>query len=356
MAGVTSLLMSKLEQVGLGDNHIPIFKGVINMQATTELHIETFQQHLQYMQDEVDRYVVELPDSTSRWVPLDFIRYIYKGDNTFRFRLARFLKGLTRTHYRVEDEDVVFNLEKGPLGNNFLSWDMTITLFLHEGKPMESEKGKAPAKEVPLVETDQSEQDQKEETLSDQAEASMALVLLQMGDTEAEGQAEDLDRMLDPEEVIDSMPELDVTGLYPIIVDGEEFIFLDDICKSLGLREDEALSIISNLAALTGEGETSQPRVEVDFIDHDLTKALEFKAYDGDKTMEVNAAAAIVKLLETRDWYESIPDSAFHPHKRFHLSDSLDHGSIDISKPNLKEKDKDIVVSLIEVHHILPIR
>lgn len=54
--------------------------------------------------------------------------------------------------------------------------------------------------------------------------------------------------MLEPQEVVDALPELEVTMLNPIIVDGIEFLFLADIEKSMGLREDEALSILAIVA------------------------------------------------------------------------------------------------------------
>lgn len=38
--------------------------------------------------------------------------------------------------------------------------------------------------------------------------------------------------MLDLEEVVDMIPKFDVRGLYPIIVNGLEFLFLDNVCKS----------------------------------------------------------------------------------------------------------------------------
>jgi hypothetical protein len=86
--------------------------------------MDAFQKPLEYMENHVARYVMELPYSTSKWIPLDFIKHVYRGDNNFCFTLARFLKGLTISHYRVEEDDIVFNLEASNLGNAFLSWDM----------------------------------------------------------------------------------------------------------------------------------------------------------------------------------------------------------------------------------------
>ena len=69
----------------------------------------------------------------------------------------------------------------------------------------------------------------------------MALMLLQSGDSVKED-----DWMLEPDEVGDVLPDLDVITLNPILVDGKEFLFLDDISKSVGLREDDALSALAN--------------------------------------------------------------------------------------------------------------
>ena len=80
------------------------------------------------------------------------------------------------------------------------------------------------------------------------------------------------------DEVLDVVPELDVSTLNPIIINGKEFLFLNDIEKTLGLREDEALGIISNGAGVPEEAKTLErrPRVQIDSDDQNLTKALAF--------------------------------------------------------------------------------
>ena len=106
--------------------------------------------------------------------------------------------------------------------------------------------------------------------------------------------------MLDPDEVLDAIPELDVTTLNPIIVDRKELLFLDGIENTLGLREDEALSILSNGAGVLEEAETSErrPCVQIDFDDQNLTKALAFWGYDVERTIEENLATAIVAIQD----------------------------------------------------------
>lgn len=215
---------------------------MIDMQATVELSLDVFGDTLQYMEDYVAQYIVEFPDSESRWVPTEYIKYLYRDDKNFFFRRLRFVKMLTKRSYRVESEDTVMDLGAGNIGTTFLSWDMTVALILNESKAAEGKKVKGATKEVPLVQEMQAEQ---EERLSEQVEASMALVLLQKGDL-----VDEPDRDMEPQEIIDALPELDVTTLNPLIMDGVEFLLLDDIAKSLGLREDEALSILAISAGM----------------------------------------------------------------------------------------------------------
>lgn len=79
---------------------------------------------------------------------------------------------------------------------------MTLALMLHEqghDKGQQSKKEKA-SKDVPLV----LEEKEEDETLSEQAKASMALMLLQTRDS-----VDEEDRLLEPEEVEDAVPDLD---------------------------------------------------------------------------------------------------------------------------------------------------
>ena len=68
----------------------------------------------------------------------------------------------------------------------------------------------------------------------------MALVCLQGTAPE-----EDLDLLVEGDEVLKEIPDLSILSLSPIILDGKEFLFLDDISKTIGLREDEALSVLA---------------------------------------------------------------------------------------------------------------
>lgn len=313
------------------------------MQRTVDLHAEAFQEQVQYMNDVVAQYVVQLPESTTRWVPVDLIRHLYHGDKSFRFRLNRFLKGLTSTNYRVEDDDTVFELQVGNVGTTFLSWDMTLALFLQEGRDADKKKGKAKSKEVALVKESKGEE---EEALSDVAEASMALILLQQGPNEDEEPHRDLEG----DQIVEEIPELDVTTLHPIIMDDKEFLFLDDICKSLGLREDEALSILAISCGFHNEDTPEQQTtgVQIDFDDHSVTKALEFQGYDKERTIEETVSNALVAIQNVAAEYENVPQEAFQPHKRLHVDTSVQQSgsSIDICNPRTSQCDDDAEVRL----------
>ena len=68
------------------------------------------------------------------------------------------------------------------------------------------------------------------------------------------------------------MPEFDVWLLLPVVVNGCEFLFLDDVCKCMGLREDEALSALAQIAAVEEEPQGSEappPRTKLDLARSD---------------------------------------------------------------------------------------
>lgn len=339
MAAESTPLLAKLEQAmpaHRASDYVPIFHGVIDIQASIDLHLDTFTEILKYVEDYILEYAVELPDSTDTWVPLEYIKHICQQDKNFYFRLLRFVKGFTSRNYRIEDDDVILDLGVGNIGNSFLSLDMLIALMLHEHKE-KKEKGKAEAKEVPLVKELQADQ---VETLDDQAEASMALVLLQKGES-----AEEPNYMLSTEEVEQALPELDLTTLHPIVVDGKEFLFLDDISKSLGIREDEALSILVDATSMQVEGDENKPGLQIDFEDHELTKSLELMAYNAERTLEENIATALVAIQDMAPVYESVPESAFKKHQSFSVSGRADQGgSINIVNESLVECDDNVEV------------
>ena len=349
MASGSQDLLGKLESLGLhaqAHAYLPVFQGKIDMQATVNLHIEAFQEYLDYMQQHVTRYVVQLPNSTSAWVPIDYIKFLYGNSKNFNQRLMRFVKKFSVRDYRQEDDDVVMDLEKGPLGNLFLSWDMTLAFMLQEGQIAGGSRSAAqPATiEASLV---REEQVEVEENLTEQEEAGLALVLLQHGLVE-----EEPDRLLAPEEVLQELPETDVLLLNPIIIDGDEYLFLDDLEKSLGLREDEALSVLANTTAWRDDNSTDEgPKIAVDFEDHDLTKSLAFKGYNVDRTIEDNVISALSAIGASSSFYDSIPDSEFQPPKRLCISgQGNEGGTFDISRQQVVDNDKEDQVTFISIH------
>ena len=48
-----------------------------------------------------------------------------------------------------------------------------------------------------------------------------------------------LDLLVEGDEVLKEIPDLSILSLSPIILDDKEFLFLDDISKTLNLRKDE---------------------------------------------------------------------------------------------------------------------
>ena len=70
MASGSQDLLGKLESLGLQAHapaYLPVFQGKIDMQATVNLHREGFQEYLDYMEQHVRPYAVQLPNSTSTY-------------------------------------------------------------------------------------------------------------------------------------------------------------------------------------------------------------------------------------------------------------------------------------------------
>ena len=80
----------------------------------------------------------------------------------------------------------------------------------------------------------------------------MALVLLKQQDAEEEPNEE-----VEADKVLGMLHKTDVTCLCPIILHDKEYLYLDDIRKSLGLKEDETLSILHNACCIEDETGTS---------------------------------------------------------------------------------------------------
>ncbi len=316
--------LRKLDLLDKVDEIVPMFEGAIDAGATVHLHADDFAEITEYMDQHISMYSIMFEGVEGLWVPVDLIKFIYREDTNFRFRLSRFLKSLTERDYRTEEEDLLMDLEMGNIGNSFISWDMTLVLFLQETVGREAGK-KAKKEKAKPMEQIQEAPDQ-EDSVTDQWEASMALVALQ-GDTSEEV----TDELVEGDEVLEEVPDLTVLSLHPVIIDGKEFLFLDDITKTLGFREDEALSIIT--MTVGNQGNSTEGTVKISFEDDSLTKALAYNV--GSTPMEAVVANALVQIKEDAEFYESVLDSAFVPHTPFFASNAQDQGSIDITKDQL---------------------
>lgn len=317
--------LGKLELHHRVDEIVPMFEGAIDVHATIHLHADAFTDVIEYMDQHISMYSIMFEGDEGLWVPVDLIKYIFREDKNFRFRLSRFLKSLTEKDYRNEEEDLLLDLQMGNIGTSFMSWDMVLVLLLQEGVAKESGKGKerGKAKEMEQVQEAHAE----EENVTEQWEASMALMALQENVPE-----EVPDLLLEGDEVLEEVPDLVVMSLHPIIIDGKEFLFLDDIAKTLGFREDEALSII----AMNAGGEDKW-KMKISFEDDNLTKAL---AYDiNSSSLEDVVAKALVEIKQDAQFYERLPDSAFEPHIPLIAGDAQGQGSINLTNEKLVSSD-----------------
>ena len=134
------------------------------------------------------------------------------------------------------------------------------------------------------------------------------------------------------------------SSLHPIILDGKEFLFLDDIAKTLGFRKDEAVSIIAKGA---GDQDSSKDKgkVKISFEDDTLSKVL---AYDASSSsLEAVVANTLIEIKQDAQFYESIPDSAFQPHMPLFVGGEMDQGSINLTNEQVAAND-----NATEVCHI----
>lgn len=338
MASPNARLFSQLHNLGLDPAiYAPIFVCNIALQANTTLYPEAFGETMDYMRSHVEQYALQLPDSAAHWIPVEFIKFLYRNDKNFKQRFGRLLRTLSRRDYREEPEEEVMDIVEGNIGTQFLSLEMTLCVLLHEGRSsLESKKGKEKAHEAALVK--EIEYPELEEQLSEAAEATMALVMLSEG-----AQEEEMDITLEGDAVTEALPELEIEGLYPILIDGIEFLFLDDICKTLGLREDEALSAIAQLAAVEIDPPSSAPptKTKVDLGGDPLTSELAARTQNELRSIEETVASALVAIKSVEAEYSQVPESAFQRPRRMELSGAADRpGSIKIDRESIVEADE----------------
>ena len=80
----------------------------------------------------------------------------------------------------------------------------------------------------------------------------------------------------------------------------------------------------------------------IDFTSQDVTKALAL--LEQHKSMELLVTDTLVQISKCKDFYESVPESSFAPHKPLTISNAEGGGSIDISTATLVEHDVAIEV------------
>ena len=120
----------------------------------------------------------------------------------------------------------------GNIGTKLLRWDMTLALLVIEG----TYKSKGKRKANPLKKNTPhlliKEADPKEEFVAATQEAALALTF----SAEEKSAKENLDQEINADEVMEKVANLELQTLHPILIDGVEFLFLDDISHVLGLH------------------------------------------------------------------------------------------------------------------------
>ena len=187
---------------------------------------------------------------------------------------------------------------------------MTMVLLLQEG--VAKDGGKVKEKERPTQMEQVQEDSAPIEQVTKQWEASMALVCLQGSALE-----EVPDVIVKRDEVLKEIPYMNITSLHLIIMDGKEFLFLDDIAKKFGLCKDKALSIISiNAGAPSGN-------IKINFEDDHISKMLAYTV--GGKSLEEVVAKALSEIKQDMQFYQSIRDANFEPHMPWSTNPSSWH-------------------------------
>ena len=87
-------LITQLDIVGLGpqvEEYIRVFEGEINVLVTLTLHLDVFQDLVDYFHAHVDPYTIQFDESERIWVPINYLKVIFGRDNNFCTRLNRFM-------------------------------------------------------------------------------------------------------------------------------------------------------------------------------------------------------------------------------------------------------------------------
>ncbi|MCO5581798.1 hypothetical protein L7F22_035687 [Adiantum nelumboides] len=168
----------------------------------------------------------------------------------------------------------------------------------------------------------------------------MALILLQ-----APYSTEEDDSMMEGEEVLEEVLELQIISLHAVVVDGRQFLFLDDISKTLRLREDESLSVLAIYVGMKDpSGKDEKTQFQIDFEDQSTSGGPSFLPTENEQTLVQTMVSTLVEIKSCASFYKGILESTFHPHKPLISTGKDDHSSIDLTKKTLEEMDEDTEV------------
>ena len=124
MAPLLDALLAQLQKLDLlhrVDEIVPMFEGAIDVGAAINLHTDAFTNVIEYMDKHISTSSILFKGAEGQWLPVDFVKYIFREDKNFRFRLSRFTKSLTEREYKIEEEDLLMDLQMGNIGIAFLN-------------------------------------------------------------------------------------------------------------------------------------------------------------------------------------------------------------------------------------------
>ena len=98
-----------------------MFEGAIDVGATINLHVDAFTDVIEYIDKHISAYSILFEGAEGQWVPVDFIKYIFREDKNFQIRLSQFTKSLIERDYKIKEEDLLMDLDMGNIGRAFLN-------------------------------------------------------------------------------------------------------------------------------------------------------------------------------------------------------------------------------------------
>lgn len=238
------LFLEDTEYRGLDDLY-SFFTRTVDLQKTVDLHSDTLREFIEYMDTHILKYSVKFDGSDTEWVPCDLLRYIHQGDHAFSKRLARFEEiALQARHLREVPAEQAAAFKKRKLGKQFLSKLATIFFLVNEEPADEDVElphlalgGVLHEAKEPKASTVDTSNEQGQLLLEYPSGLEGAVVGYHQQDVPSAAPE-------DPSEDPNTIPEVEISRFSTIIVENEEFIFLNDLEKAFGLRLDECLSLL----------------------------------------------------------------------------------------------------------------